>query len=374
MTLGIPRLREILMTSEDNIKTPIMTLPCFSKDEEKVKSIARQFERYMFIDIINSVTIKQNIEVRNKQKFRKYIIKIKTETLDYIKSSFNYNEEDMMKMFKVTFIPKFVKSIAKQIKQHYKNSEIIVNKVSNRAGKATGGEDDEKEENEADFESKTKSKGKEESDEESNDENDYEDFETTKKKKVENTEETFTDSEEKVDTLNEDSVENDIAEEDEISVEEGEDTDEEIKVEEETEETMDKHEKEKADLLRNKNYSWENVRVENMLFFTDDSKFQFDLYVPFNQKNLLLKNIIDQVFKQINFKSVDRIKRCHVTKDDKTGNISIQLEGSNFKEVFKYFEHIDINKIYTNDIGSVLRIYGVNFILNFRLRHVGLLL
>ena len=30
VTLGIPRLREILMTSEKNIKTPIMTIPIIS--------------------------------------------------------------------------------------------------------------------------------------------------------------------------------------------------------------------------------------------------------------------------------------------------------------------------------------------------------
>ena len=42
MTLGIPRLKEILMTTPYNIKTPIMTIPIISKDYEVVKKLARK--------------------------------------------------------------------------------------------------------------------------------------------------------------------------------------------------------------------------------------------------------------------------------------------------------------------------------------------
>ena len=44
VTLGIPRLREILMTKEKNIKTPIMTLPMRSKDINDAKKLSRVFE------------------------------------------------------------------------------------------------------------------------------------------------------------------------------------------------------------------------------------------------------------------------------------------------------------------------------------------
>ena len=46
VTLGIPRLREILMTSEKNIKTPIMTIPLLSKNQNDAQKIARHFENY----------------------------------------------------------------------------------------------------------------------------------------------------------------------------------------------------------------------------------------------------------------------------------------------------------------------------------------
>jgi hypothetical protein len=60
---------------------------------------------------------------------------------------------------------------------------------------------------------------------------------------------------------------------------------------------------------------------------------------------------------------VDGIKKCHIlNKTNKQGieELSLQFEGINFFEVFKYEEYIEINKISTNDIGAVLRIYGVD--------------
>jgi hypothetical protein len=68
------------------------------------------------------------------------------------------------------------------------------------------------------------------------------------------------------------------------------------------------------------------------------------------------------VLKNIKFKTVSGIKKCHVLDKSKGNNLEfvIQLEGINFPEVFKYGESIDLNRIDTNDIGSYLRIYGVN--------------
>ena len=60
---------------------------------------------------------------------------------------------------------------------------------------------------------------------------------------------------------------------------------------------------------------------------------------------------------------MEGIKKCHLIDflNNKTAQteISLQCEGVNFTHVFKYEEFIDINKIKTNDIGSILGIYGV---------------
>ena len=379
MTLGIPRLREILMTSEDNIKTPIMILPCVSSNMETIKKLARHFEKYLLLDIIKLVSIKQKIDIKNKQKFRHYLISIKTEDFESIKTYFYYNEEEILKIFKVNFIPTLVKGIAKQIKQLYKNAQIIVNRVTSSEKSKNQEEDDEKEENEADFESKKRHAANDESDAESNDENDYEDVEGTKnhKKVKEDTEENYTDTEDRNDTFNDDVEMNDEEhskrQENDESEENSEDEEIKIDADNENEEEVDDEEKVKPkpitadDLIKEKNYSYEEVRVENMLYAFDKSTFCFELFIPFNQKNLLLKNILDQVFKKINFKSVDKVKKCHILERKRGDGKEhvLQLEGINFKEAVKFHEYFDLNRIYTNDIGNILRIYGVRYRYDF---------
>jgi hypothetical protein len=104
------------------------------------------------------------------------------------------------------------------------------------------------------------------------------------------------------DNYSEDSDSEENSEDEDIKIEADEDNDEEAGEEKEKpkQKTID-------DLIREKNYSYEEVRVENMLYAFDKAIFTFDLYVPFNQKNLLLKNLLDQVFKKINFNSLSAL-------------------------------------------------------------------
>ena len=92
------------------------------------------------------------------------------------------------------------------------------------------------------------------------------------------------------------------------------------------------------------------------------SKFTFELVIPFLQKNILLKNILDIVLKKLNFKSIKNIKRCHIlTKNDKKNETEyvLQLEGFNYDAVQEFSDEIDINHLGTNDIGGILSIYGI---------------
>ena len=58
MTLGIPRLKEILMTTPYNIKTPIMKL-FFLKEKilnfDKLQKFANKFQKLKFSDIVKEV-------------------------------------------------------------------------------------------------------------------------------------------------------------------------------------------------------------------------------------------------------------------------------------------------------------------------------
>jgi hypothetical protein len=65
MTLGIPRLKEILMTTPYNIKTPIMKL-FFRKDVAvnlaECQKFANKFNRLKLVDIVKEVQVTQSIK------------------------------------------------------------------------------------------------------------------------------------------------------------------------------------------------------------------------------------------------------------------------------------------------------------------------
>ena len=121
MTLGIPRLREILMTSENNIKTPIMILP--KKDEfvqdSDLELLARQFEKYYLIDIIDTITIRNSIKHnKSERKYdRVYDFEIKLENFNDILTYFNLKNTKVLKDFMINkFIPSLSNAINKQLK------------------------------------------------------------------------------------------------------------------------------------------------------------------------------------------------------------------------------------------------------------------
>lgn len=64
VTLGIPRLREILMTASVNIKTPIMTVPlCGTVESAEV--LSRKLRRVTLADMLQSVTVKEHLTPMN---------------------------------------------------------------------------------------------------------------------------------------------------------------------------------------------------------------------------------------------------------------------------------------------------------------------
>lgn len=65
VTLGIPRLREILMMASKNIKTPSMEVPFLdvSKLDKKAEKLTKQLTRVVVADVLEKIVIKTKLEV-----------------------------------------------------------------------------------------------------------------------------------------------------------------------------------------------------------------------------------------------------------------------------------------------------------------------
>ena len=362
VTLGIPRLREILMTSEKNIKTPIMTLPMKSKDINDAKKLSRVFEEYKLIDVIKNIKMKQSIKFREnnniQEKFRCYEVEIYLESVNDIKEYFDYTKNDIIFILKNQFIPLLAKQISRYLKMGNLKMEISVNNIK----------DDNIENDEETNTEKYSTKKRKNDEDEIGEEEELED-ESEQEKTYDDTFIKATSSEDEEEEIKDNNI---IEEENNTNKTNTKETEESISQISENENNENEENKNKKkpkkdflkDTISKTHFSYKDIQIEKMNFKSKEteSQFSFTLLLPYVQKNILLKNILDIILKKLNFKSIKNIKKTHILeKENKKGEKEyiIQLEGFNYEEIIKYSNLIHINKIGTNDIGSILKIYGI---------------
>ena len=381
VTLGIPRLREILMTSEKNIKTPVMTIPILSKMKEDAQKLARKFENYKLIDVLKEIKTKQGIvfslqknekSFLNNEKYRNYEVQMIMEHHKNVEEYFGLNKKDIIIILKEQFIPLLAKQISRYMKIGMLKNEITAKKVNENEDGIGGGGDSDEETNTMKYETGNKKRKGDEDDEQESENEDKEEEDSEQERTYDDIYQKTDDEDETIINENEENEEKEDEEEINTNTEEitandniGGSDNETNENEENKKKSKNKIKNVQKDILERKKYIYNNITIDNMKFSSSkeesSSTFYFDLFIPYAQKNILLKNILNLVLKKINFKSVKNIKKCHLLdKDTKSGKeYSIQLEGFNFDEVAKYSDLVDINHISTNDIGGVLSIYGI---------------
>lgn len=105
VTLGIPRLREILMTATDKIKTPSMTLTLSDENasKETAEQHCRKLQRVIMLELINKVEIHEKNKLSKKGKIlnaeeraRTYKLILTFEEIEAIRFGFGI-EENLIK-------------------------------------------------------------------------------------------------------------------------------------------------------------------------------------------------------------------------------------------------------------------------------------
>jgi DNA-directed RNA polymerase I subunit RPA1 len=109
MTLGIPRLKEILMTTPTNIKTPCMSV-YFRKDKnltiEQMTQISNAFERLKLSDVVKNIRLGQTIERNMDGNFsRVYKLTLDFENAKKLKEKLGIKFNHLCKVFSDSFVP-----------------------------------------------------------------------------------------------------------------------------------------------------------------------------------------------------------------------------------------------------------------------------
>ncbi|GMF62086.1 unnamed protein product [[Candida] boidinii] len=126
VTLGIPRLREIVMTASASIKTPQMTLPILNDvDDESADAFCKSVSKIIFSEFIDNVTV---IETTggNEEASRSYEIHMKFFNSEDYENEYDVNKTELEKVITNKFIHTLEAAIVKEVrKQRKTNNESM---------------------------------------------------------------------------------------------------------------------------------------------------------------------------------------------------------------------------------------------------------
>lgn len=129
VTLGIPRLREIVMTASANIKTPTMKFE-IRKDvsAEAVENFCKEASRVTLSQIVEEVTVDERLSSKNSEnafsREKLYTVRMKFYPREEYESEFRTNPEQILRSLDRSFLILFDKAINKALKTSMKGSKL----------------------------------------------------------------------------------------------------------------------------------------------------------------------------------------------------------------------------------------------------------
>ena len=119
VTLGIPRLREIVMTASNNISTPSMTLhliPEMSKEEGE--KFAKGITKLTLAEVINEVSVSETTaEGTGYHRAKIYDIRLKLFPRPEYQETYAVKDTDVLHAIEYRFVPQLIRGVTKELKE-----------------------------------------------------------------------------------------------------------------------------------------------------------------------------------------------------------------------------------------------------------------
>jgi DNA-directed RNA polymerase I subunit RPA1 len=114
VTLGVPRLRELLMVASLNVKTPTMEVPVLHSSSalRKAKRLQRRWSRLLFSQVLTTLNIHEKLTLKLNDHKRTYNMEFQFDE-KYGKKQLN----EILHSFEIHFIPRLCRSINKKRKE-----------------------------------------------------------------------------------------------------------------------------------------------------------------------------------------------------------------------------------------------------------------
>ena len=138
VTLGIPRLREIIMTASRSLKTPTMTVPLLQSITEKnAVRLARAFKKLTLMDLVSGkhgVSVTERIEKGDAGGWlRAYYVTLKFHPAERIMEAFGLTLQDIAKVVAKNYVPLLSQIMKKELKRSAVDDEGKISEVAGGA-------------------------------------------------------------------------------------------------------------------------------------------------------------------------------------------------------------------------------------------------
>ncbi|GAA6000410.1 hypothetical protein JCM10207_008000 [Rhodosporidiobolus poonsookiae] len=366
VTLGIPRLREIVMTASQDIKTPMMKLPILdSVSDSRLKTFCQSSTRLTLSQVVDDVVVEERLtpksQATNYTRQKTYTVKLNLFPRADYEAEYSISSEQILAGIARNFVPLLDKAILKEIKQNDKELKSQAGEIGRGKrvagkgkGKASGADEDGAGEEDAGVVGRM---ADEEIDGDADDE---------RRGRQAHDEQTY-DSDE-----DEDKEDGDDADAGEAALEakfRDAGSDEDVDSSDEEEDPAAVERRTKAESLERMRQFERKVpdtsRYVNKLSFDKEKGewCEFELEFSSQAHKLLLVGIVEEVCRVAIVHEVPSISRCFVEKPANTAAAAQRTavtEGVNFRAIWGNADGLaDLNRISTNDVGAVLRTYGV---------------
>lgn len=346
VTLGIPRLREIVMTASANIMTPTMTLILNEElSKEHSERFAKAISKLSIAEIIDKVHIRERIS-SGSTKAKVYDIDIDFFPAEEYCAEYAIQIKDVQNTLQNKFIPRLMKLTRTELKKRHDEKSLRSYSTAQpeigvsvgtiqEAPPAPEGDNDPADDDEEDADDAKRAAG-------ANNRSNQVSYEAA--------------DDEEVDMIREQDPE-----EENLDVEMDDDDDKKKKKQKKTDDDEgpedSKDSKLREEDIKNKYHEVTQFKFDPKTGVSCSVQLQYDIETP----KLLILPLVEDAARTAVIQSIPGLGNCVYVEEDKAKGVPAQVvtDGVNLLAMRDYQDIIKPHSLYTNSIAHMLQYYGV---------------
>ncbi|KAJ8262484.1 hypothetical protein GJAV_G00166990 [Gymnothorax javanicus] len=357
VTLGIPRLREILMIASSSIKTPMMRIPVLNTKRalKKVHALRKRLTRICLSEVLQKLDVQETLRVDGKQqKSRVFTLTFHFLPPERYQDDNPLSPRQILRFMETRFFRILLDAIKKRGAKLASMNKVDSRKASQKDGDQVAGNSQASSGGDADAEVEGEIVDGEA------DEGDADATDARRREKQE--EEVDYESEEGEDEDQRD----ELADEDESppeELEEDKQPDEDVSVPSGVIDSSKSDGPESQDMLRVNAVLDISSAIEAYAYDCENDLWcEVTLALPISKVHFDLTSLVGTQAQCAVVHETKGITRCllnEVTSPQGTKELVLSTEGINLQEISKYSEILDLNRLYSNEIHAMANTYGI---------------